>query len=198
MSHTISYGRLVFRLDSAALHVARPEQWRFGPGGYPHFLAFELVGASNLTTRHPRTNTEVLSRRWQFTGIGDQTALIQEFIRVSAHCESGGLRLAGQRNSRPEAYIGRWRAAFAVARDFAEFAQHGLTFEGQSFVLRGDGGSFDHVVAVLGDPTSINRWRVNLANPAHQALAIEASGWSNLEVMVSGPRFECEGLRGGS
>ena len=101
MSHEISYKHLAVRFPVESLQAALPDAFLFDD----HFILLELHGSNNVTTSHPITGREVCSRDWSVLAFGQACYVIQDAVRMSSHCETGGLRLTGNRNTSPETYI---------------------------------------------------------------------------------------------
>lgn len=202
MSHTISYAQLAIRFPTLALQAAMPDEWRFKQ--YEYFALLELHGDNNMTTSHPATGREVCSRRWSVLALGNSTDVTRAAIHSSIACESEALRLTGQRSTRPETYIRRWRKAIETAIPLENWSQHMITFDMGRFRANPETDQFviEKVSALLGEPVikdAYPAWDLSLTNPKHAAIAMLYSDlavdnlWSTFK--VSGPRFECEGLR---
>jgi len=101
MSHEISYKHLAVGFPVEILNQALPNQSFF----QDQFILLELHGSSNTTTSHPITGREVRSRDWSVLAFGESCYVIQNAVKVSSFCETGGLRLSGNLNTSPEIYI---------------------------------------------------------------------------------------------
>jgi hypothetical protein len=101
MSHEITYKHLAVRFPVEILQAVLPDEFFFRD----QFILLELHGSNNTTTSHPITGREVCSRHWSVLAFGEACYVMQDAVKVSSYCETGGLRLTGNRSTSPETYI---------------------------------------------------------------------------------------------
>ena len=204
MSHRICYGHLAIRFPQDVLRAAL-DDWRLYQDQY---VLLELGGDNNMTTISPHTRREVGSRRWSISEFGTHTDIIRKSCHLAAYCESGGMRLYGERNTTPEGYLRRTRNTLKEAVSVQDASSMGFSMSaklscnpnsehGQALAQQLAMLSAHIPVTVDGD---LLRWGFNpMHDMKHAALLMVSRNIDTEEswdvISADGPRFDFDKVR---
>lgn len=197
MSHYVVDKHVALRYPLPDLRMAH-DTWRLAAD---RFVLFELGGDNNITTRHPVNKREVRRRRWSVLAIGDHSGCMAVATTLAVNCCYGGIRLDGERESKPESYIHRCRKALDRAFLFSEFYDKTGIQVGLGFLM--DSKAQTDVTEVLfkefGQPGQ-DGWGVDYRNLQQVALMMayrDADSRDAWEMATAdGPAFACHAPAG--
>lgn len=197
MSHFVVDKHVALRYPETELRQAY-DTWRLAGD---RFILFELGGDNNISTKHPINKRDVRRRRWSVSAIGAHGDCMAVATRLAIGCCNGGLRLEGERETKPESFIHRCRKALDNALDFRVFYAKTNIHLGLSF--RMDSGEWEEAADVLvrhlGAPAE-DGWAIDYRNLQQVALmmayrhADKRDAWEMAS--ADGPSFACHAPAG--
>lgn len=145
-----------FSGDSLRSHY---DHWAFHAD---YYFLLQLGGDNNTVQSHPRTGSDVRSRKWRLIAAGVEYQVMQAVVHAAADCEGQTVRFANDSSTMAESYIRRGRKAIAEALTFEAAANCGFALDTviKCPASNADLSDFDRISAIVA-PTfdgSVYTW----------------------------------------